>query len=56
MIIKTQHFSNFSQIFESGNFTKKTTIIKARQIGNEETSPFAPAPIDEIITKILSTK
>ena len=57
LVIRNGYFSyRWSQIFESGNFTKKTTIIKARQIGNEETSPFAPAPIDEIITKIKETK
>ena len=54
LVIRNGYFSyRWSQIFESGNFTKKTTIMKARQIGNEETSPFAPAPIDEIITKIF---
>ena len=57
LIIRNGYFSyRWSQIFESGNFTKKTTIMKARQIGNEETSPFAPAPIDEIITKIKEIK
>ena len=57
LVIRNGYFSyRWSQIFESGNFTKKTTIVKARQIGNEETSPFAPAPIDEIVAKIHETK
>ena len=53
LIIRNGWFSyRWSQIFESGNFTKKTTIIKARQTGNEGWSPFAPAPIEEITKKI----
>ena len=56
LVIRNGWFSyRWSQIFESGNFTKKTTIIKARQTGNEGFSPFAPAPIEEITKKIYET-
>ena len=56
LIIRNGWFSyRWSQIFESGNFTKKTTIIKARQAGNEGWSPFAPAAIEEITKTIYET-
>ena len=52
LIIRNGWFSyRWSQIFESGNFTKKTTILKARQTGNEGWSPFAPPPIPKLSNK-----
>ena len=56
LVIRNGWFSyRWSQIFESGNFTKKTTILKARQVGNTSLSPFAPIPIEEITKKIHET-
>ena len=53
LVIRNGWFSfRWSQIFDSGKFTKKTTVLKARQVGNEGLSPFAPAPIEEITKKI----
>ena len=56
LVIRNGWFSyRWSQIFDSGDFTKKTTIIKARQKGNENLAPFAPAPIEEVTKKIHET-
>ncbi|MDQ2093499.1 aminotransferase class V-fold PLP-dependent enzyme [Rhodalgimonas zhirmunskyi] len=53
MIVRNGWFSyRWSQIFEAGNFTSKTTVYKARQTGNGTTAPFAPAPIEEVTAAI----
>ena len=46
----------WSQIFEAGGFGGDTTVMKARQTGNEATAPFSPAPIDEVVAKIHEVK
>ncbi|WP_137702973.1 aminotransferase class V-fold PLP-dependent enzyme [Marimonas lutisalis] len=57
MIIRNGWFSyRWSQIFEAGDFTQKTTVFKARQTGNGPTAPFAPAPIDEVTAAIREAK
>ncbi|MFK7754268.1 MAG: aminotransferase class V-fold PLP-dependent enzyme [Sedimentitalea sp.] len=57
LVVRNGWFSyRWSQIFEAGDFTSATTVIKARQSGNESASPFAPAPIDEVVTAIHDQK
>ncbi|MFY9212205.1 MAG: aminotransferase class V-fold PLP-dependent enzyme [Aestuariivita sp.] len=46
----------WSQIFESGDLTASTSVLKARRSGNQSQSPFAPAPIEDVIATIQSEK
>lgn len=57
MIVRNGWFSyRWSQIFDAGDFTAKTTVHKARQTGNDSRAPFAPAPIDEVTAAIRDAK
>ena len=57
LVVRNGWFSyRWSQIFELGDFTAETTVMKARQTGNASVAPFAPAPIDEVIEAIRSQK
>ncbi|MCI5040405.1 MAG: aminotransferase class V-fold PLP-dependent enzyme [Donghicola eburneus] len=54
LVVRNGWFSyRWSQIFESGGFAAESTVMKARQTGNGITEPFAPAPIEEVVAKIL---
>jgi aspartate aminotransferase-like enzyme len=53
LVVRNGWFSyRWSQIFETGGLTASTTVLKARQTGNATPSPFAPAPIDEVVEAI----
>ncbi|MFT4013115.1 MAG: aminotransferase class V-fold PLP-dependent enzyme [Paracoccus sp. (in: a-proteobacteria)] len=53
LIIRNGWFSyRWSQIFEAGGFAGETTVMMARQSGNASRTPFAPAPIEEVVQKI----
>ena len=55
LVIRNGWFSfRWSQIFEMGNIPSEETVLKARQVGNEPNSPFAPAPIEEVSATIAS--
>jgi len=57
LIVRNGWFSyRWSQIFEAGNFTAKTTVMKARQAGNDTRAPFAPAPIEDVVAAIAEAK
>jgi aspartate aminotransferase-like enzyme len=57
LVVRNGWFSyRWSQIFELGDFTQNTTVMKARQSGNAGTSPFAPAPIEDVIAAIRDQK
>ena len=57
LVVHNGWFSyRWSQIFELGDFTAGTTVMKARQTGNSTVAPFAPAPIDEVATAIRTQK
>ena len=57
LVVRNGWFSyRWSQIFETGGLTANTTVLKARQTGNAAPSPFAPAPIDEVIEAIKTQK
>ena len=57
LIVRNGWFSyRWSQIFEAGQFTAGTTVMKARQVGNGPQAPFAPAPTEEVVAKILEVK
>ena len=53
LVVRNGWFSyRWSQIFETGGLTAGATVMKARQTGNASPSPFAPAPIDEVVATI----
>lgn len=57
LVVRNGWFSfRWSQIFDAGKFTAATTVIKARQTGNGVTSPFAPAPIADVVAAIHAAK
>ena len=56
-VVRNGWFSyRWSQIFEAGNFTAQTTVMKARQSGNDTRAPFAPAPIEDVTAAIKHAK
>ncbi|MDW3222870.1 MAG: aminotransferase class V-fold PLP-dependent enzyme [Paracoccaceae bacterium] len=57
LVVRNGWFSyRWSQIFETGGLTSNTTVLKARQTANDTPSPFAPAPIDEVVKAIGEQK
>ena len=57
LVVRNGWFSyRWSQIFEAGAFAAESTVMKARQTGNDITAPFAPAPIEEVVAKIHEVK
>jgi len=57
LVVRNGWFSyRWSQIFETGGFTAGSTVLKARQTGNGDPRPFAPAPIDEVVAAIRDQK
>ncbi|MEZ5557535.1 MAG: aminotransferase class V-fold PLP-dependent enzyme [Pseudomonadales bacterium] len=53
LVIRNGWFSyRWTQIFEMGRIPSEALVLKARQTGNEPQSPFAPAPIDEVLATI----
>jgi aspartate aminotransferase-like enzyme len=56
-VVRNGWFSfRWTQIFDAGQFTAKTTVIKARQTGNDSRAPFAPAPIAEVVEAIRAAR
>ncbi len=56
-VVRNGWFSyRWTQIFDAGQFTAKTTVMKARQAGNDTRAPFAPAPIDDVVAEIRASK
>ncbi|WP_333715250.1 aminotransferase class V-fold PLP-dependent enzyme [Yoonia sp.] len=56
-VVRNGWFSyRWSQIFEAGDFTAKTTVLKARQTGNDTRAPFAPAPIADVVAAITEAR
>ncbi len=57
LIVRNGWFSyRWSQIFDMGKFTAKTTVFKARQTGNDSRAPFAPAPIADVTAAIRDAR
>lgn len=57
LIVRNGWFSyRWTQIFEAGNFTANTTVMKARQSGNDTRAPFAPAPIEDVTAAIRDAR
>ncbi|KQI70673.1 class V aminotransferase [Loktanella sp. 5RATIMAR09] len=56
-VVRNGWFSyRWSQIFDAGKFTAKTTVMKARQAGNDTRAPFAPAPIEDVTAAIRDAR
>ena len=57
LVIRNGWFSyRWTQIFEMGSIPATATVLKARRQGTDKQSPFAPAPIDEVVATILRDK
>lgn len=57
LIIRNGWFSfRWSQIFDAGGFAGETTVVMARQTGNDARAPYAPPPIEEVVAKIRETR
>lgn len=53
MVIRNGWFSyRWTQIFEAGGIPSSEIVLKARRQGNATDSPFAPAPIEEVVQTI----
>lgn len=57
LIVRNGWFSfRWSQIFEAGGFAADTTVVMARPSGNGAQAPFAPPPIDEVVSQIHTAR
>jgi aspartate aminotransferase-like enzyme len=57
LIVRNGWFSfRWSQIFEAGGFAADTTVVMARPSGNGAQAPFAPPPIDEVVSQIRTAR
>lgn len=57
LVVRNGWFSyRWSQIIESAELTNSVTVMKARMTGNASQSPFAPAPIEEVVQTIRDQK
>ena len=57
MVLRNGYFSyRWSQIFEATGLPAEEHVMMARPTGNDPQSPFAPAPIDDVVAKIAEVK
>ena len=57
LVIRNGWFSfRWTQIFEAGNIPAESIVLKARQTGSGAQAPFAPAPLEEVVTAIRQHK
>jgi aspartate aminotransferase-like enzyme len=53
LVIRNGWFSyRWTQIFEAGSIPAEHRVLKARRTSDEPQAPFAPAPLDEVLTTI----
>ncbi len=53
LVIRNGWFSfRWTQIFEMGDIVAQSAVLKARKSDDGKQSPFAPAPIEEVVAKI----
>lgn len=53
LVVRNGWFSfRWTQIFDAGGFAQATTVVMARQTGNDPRAPYAPPPVDEVVAKI----
>ena len=57
LVIRNGWFSfRWTQIFEMGSIPSEGIVLKARRASNAHQSPFAPAPIEEVVATIKTEK
>ncbi|NQY63827.1 MAG: alanine--glyoxylate aminotransferase family protein [Alteromonadaceae bacterium] len=57
LVIRNGWFSyRWTQIFDMGDIPSESLVLKAKPINQETQSPFAPAPIEEVIEAIQTQK
>jgi aspartate aminotransferase-like enzyme len=57
LIVRNGWFSfRWTQIFDAGGFATETTVVMARQTGNDARAPYAPPPIEEVVARIRETR
>ena len=57
LIIRNGWFSyRWTQILDMGQIAAQSTVLKARQVGADQQSPWVPAPIDEVVAAIREKK
>jgi aspartate aminotransferase-like enzyme len=57
LIVRNGWFSyRWTQIFEAAGVASSSTVLKARLTGSAPKSPFAPAPLDEIVGRIAASR
>ena len=57
LVVRNGWFSyRWSQIMEAGGLPSETTVMKARQTGNDTRAPFAPCPIGDVVARIQEEK
>jgi len=57
LVIRNGWFSfRWTQIFEMAGIPASSTVMKARQTGEDSRAPFAPAPVEEVVAKVLQEK
>ena len=57
LVVRNGWFSfRWTQIFEAGGFASATTVVMARQTGNDPRAPYAPPPVEEVVAKIREVK
>ncbi len=57
LVVRNGWFSyRWTQIFEAGDIPQKSIVMKARQVSDDPQAAFAPAPIDEVVTRIAQEK
>ncbi|PXW99395.1 aspartate aminotransferase-like enzyme [Sphaerotilus hippei] len=57
LVIRNGWFSyRWTQIFDMGRIPAASTVLKARRIADEPQSPFAPAPLDEVLATIAAQR
>lgn len=57
MVLRNGWFSyRWSQIFAATELPSEEIVLKARQLGEGDQAPFAPAPIDEVVAAIAAQR
>jgi len=57
LVIRNGWFSfRWTQIFDAGNISSESTVLKARRVDDSKNSAFIPAPIEEVVSKIKLEK
>lgn len=57
LVLRNGWFSyRWTQILDTGGICSDAIVLKARQVGDGDRAPFAPAPIDDVVASISSER